>query len=68
MPNLLRAGAAGNFLAPISALSENGFKTVLEIDTVRCSDLLANRFAKMVNHPDGNLQYSESDAFTFESV
>ena len=30
------AGAAGNFLAPISKLSENGFKTVIEIDTV-CS-------------------------------
>ena len=27
-------GAAGNFLAPISGLSENAFKTVLEIDTV----------------------------------
>lgn len=27
-------GAAGNFLTPISALSENGFRTVIEIDTV----------------------------------
>jgi len=27
-------GAAGNFLAPISGLSENGFKTVMEIDTL----------------------------------
>jgi len=27
-------GAAGNFLAPISGLSENGFKTVLDIDTL----------------------------------
>ncbi|KAI0762330.1 NAD(P)-binding protein [Fomes fomentarius] len=27
-------GAAGNFLAPISKLSENGFKTVIEIDTI----------------------------------
>ncbi|KIL65265.1 hypothetical protein M378DRAFT_105231 [Amanita muscaria Koide BX008] len=27
-------GAAGNFLAPISALSENAFKTVIEIDTL----------------------------------
>lgn len=27
-------GAAGNFLAPISGLSENAFKTVVEIDTV----------------------------------
>jgi len=26
-------GAAGNFLAPISGLSENGFRTVIEIDT-----------------------------------
>ena len=28
-------GAAGNFLAPIAGMSENAFKTVLEIDTVR---------------------------------
>jgi peroxisomal 2,4-dienoyl-CoA reductase len=27
-------GAAGNFLAPIVSLSENAFKTVLEIDTI----------------------------------
>ncbi|KAH7106328.1 2,4-dienoyl-CoA reductase [Auriculariales sp. MPI-PUGE-AT-0066] len=27
-------GAAGNFLAPLSALSENAFKTVIEIDTI----------------------------------
>jgi peroxisomal 2,4-dienoyl-CoA reductase len=37
------SGAAGNFLAPISGLSENGFRTVIEIDTVGlplCSVLL----------------------------
>ncbi|TAQ89562.1 hypothetical protein B7494_g2139 [Chlorociboria aeruginascens] len=28
------AGAAGNFVAPISALSSNAFRTVLEIDTL----------------------------------
>ncbi|KAL0959210.1 hypothetical protein HGRIS_014489 [Hohenbuehelia grisea] len=27
-------GAAGNFLAPISTLSENAFRTVMEIDTI----------------------------------
>jgi len=27
-------GAAGNFLVPISAMSENAFRTVLEIDTI----------------------------------
>lgn len=27
-------GAAGNFLAPIDGMSENAFRTVLEIDTV----------------------------------
>jgi len=27
-------GAAGNFLAPISGLSENGFKTVIDIDAI----------------------------------
>lgn len=30
----LASGAAGNFLAPISGMSENAFKTVMEIDTV----------------------------------
>lgn len=29
-----RSGAAGNFIAPISGLSENAFRTVIEIDTV----------------------------------
>lgn len=28
------AGAAGNFVAPISGLSPNGFKSVIEIDTI----------------------------------
>ncbi|POS85291.1 NAD(P)-binding protein [Erysiphe pulchra] len=28
------AGAAGNFIAPISDLSSNGFRTVIEIDTI----------------------------------
>lgn len=28
------AGAAGNFVAPISGLSPNAFKTVIDIDTI----------------------------------
>ncbi|KAG8984274.1 hypothetical protein FRB94_006186 [Tulasnella sp. JGI-2019a] len=32
--DLVICGAAGNFLAPIDGLSENGFRTVLEIDTL----------------------------------
>ncbi|OBZ78773.1 Peroxisomal 2,4-dienoyl-CoA reductase SPS19 [Grifola frondosa] len=32
--DLVICGAAGNFLAPISKLSENGFRTVIEIDTI----------------------------------
>lgn len=28
------AGAAGNFIAPLSALTPNGFKTVIDIDTI----------------------------------
>ncbi|KZO92115.1 NAD(P)-binding protein [Calocera viscosa TUFC12733] len=32
--NFVICGAAGNFLAPISGLSENAFKTVLDIDTL----------------------------------
>lgn len=30
--NSISAGAAGNFLAPISQLSTNAFRTVIEID------------------------------------
>lgn len=30
----LSAGAAGNFISPISGLSANAFKTVLDIDTI----------------------------------
>jgi peroxisomal 2,4-dienoyl-CoA reductase len=29
-----RAGAAGNFLAPIRGLSTNAFKTVIDIDVI----------------------------------
>ena len=32
---LVITGAAGNFLASIAAMSENAFKSVMEIDTVR---------------------------------
>lgn len=38
------SGAAGNFLAPISGLSENGFKTVMDIDTVRACKLILQLF------------------------
>ncbi|KAJ3010259.1 hypothetical protein NUW54_g2539 [Trametes sanguinea] len=34
LSSFARPGAAGNFLAPISKLSENGFRTVIEIDTL----------------------------------
>jgi 2,4-dienoyl-CoA reductase [(3E)-enoyl-CoA-producing], peroxisomal len=30
----IRAGAAGNFLAPINALSTNAFKSVIDIDLI----------------------------------
>lgn len=36
-------GAAGNFLAPISGLSENAFRTVIEIDTVSKAVYLMGR-------------------------
>ena len=32
--NIASAGAAGNFLAPISQLSSNGFKSVMDIDVL----------------------------------
>jgi peroxisomal 2,4-dienoyl-CoA reductase len=31
---IIRAGAAGNFLAPINALSANAFKSVIDIDLI----------------------------------
>lgn len=37
--NLCLIGAAGNFLSPLSGLSENAFRTVIEIDTVRMFSL-----------------------------
>lgn len=42
-------GAAGNFLAPISGLSENGFRTVIEIDTV--SPSLCSIFLILIANP-----------------
>jgi hypothetical protein len=39
--------AAGNFLAPISTLSENGFKTVIDIDVVRRLLLSCHTRAKL---------------------
>jgi type III secretory pathway component EscT len=38
---LFSAGAAGNFISPISGLSANAFKTVLDIDTIGSVSLIA---------------------------
>ena len=42
------SGAAGNFLAPISGLSENAFKTVIEIDTVSGRERMSWHICLMV--------------------
>jgi hypothetical protein len=37
----LPIGAAGNFLAPIESITEKGFRTIIEIDTVGSSEFEA---------------------------
>jgi len=49
-------GAAGNFLVPISGMSENAFKTVMEIDTV-CPLLHSRSSGTSIYSTDRFLQY-----------
>ncbi|KAK4041389.1 hypothetical protein C8A01DRAFT_34587 [Parachaetomium inaequale] len=55
------AGAAGNFVAPISALSPNAFKTVIDIDTIGTFNTikatipyLVDSAARNPNNPSGS--------------
>jgi hypothetical protein len=47
---LSSAGAAGNFIAPISGLSANAFKTVLDIDTIGSVSLIALSICFVIGH------------------
>lgn len=58
-------GAAGNFLAPISNLSENGFRTVIEIDTVRPPPRVVGRADDELTasvRTDRHVQHYQGDA------
>lgn len=60
------SGAAGNFLAPIGGLSENAFRTVIEIDAVRqpclcCDKPISQELLNLV----GYIQHGESNITTY---
>ncbi len=48
-------GAAGNFLAPAAALSSNGFRAVLDIDTVGTYNVSRAAFDKALRDHGGNI-------------
>lgn len=48
-------GAAGNFLAPVDKLSANGFKTVLEIDTMGTFNVSKAVYEKSMKKNGGNI-------------
>lgn len=48
-------GAAGNFLAPVDKLSPNGFKTVLEIDTMGTFNVSKAVYEKCMKKNGGNI-------------
>jgi len=48
-------GAAGNFLAPAAALSYNGFRTVMEIDTIGTFNVSRAAFEKSLRAHGGHI-------------
>ena len=48
-------GAAGNFLAPIDKLTSNGFKTVLEIDTLGTFNVCKATYERSLKSNGGNI-------------
>jgi peroxisomal 2,4-dienoyl-CoA reductase len=66
-PLKVSAGAAGNFLAPISGMSENAFRTVIEIDTVgvvcsRRSHVYLSMTARYLQHDQSHDSSRSRDA------
>ena len=59
-------GAAGNFLASIDGMSENAFKTVMEIDTV-CS-LLIDPHHCLIGIVDRNIQHYQGHIAIYPRV
>lgn len=48
------AGAAGNFIAPISDLSSNGFRTVIDIDTIGSYNTLKATLPHLITSAERN--------------
>jgi peroxisomal 2,4-dienoyl-CoA reductase len=53
--DILVNGAAGNFLAEAEHLSLNGFKTVIEIDTIGTFQMCKHVYRKWMNKNGGNI-------------
>lgn len=53
--DILVNGAAGNFLAPFEKLTSNGFKTVLEIDTLGTFNMSKAVFESSMKKNGGNI-------------
>ncbi|KAK4121710.1 NAD(P)-binding protein [Parathielavia appendiculata] len=66
------AGAAGNFVAPISGLSPNAFKTVLDIDTVGTFNTIKatipHLIASAARNPNPNPNHSHQTGGRFLAV
>jgi NAD(P)-dependent dehydrogenase (short-subunit alcohol dehydrogenase family) len=60
-------GAAGNFLATIDGMSENAFKTVLEIDSVCASHNHKMHYGQQ-HCVDGYFQYSQGNSASHPSI
>lgn len=61
--DILVNGAAGNFLAPAAALSPNGFKTVMDIDTLGTFNACKLCFEQLVQSKGVILNISATQAF-----
>lgn len=53
-PGVIIAGAAGNFMAPATAISANGFKTVVDIDLIGTYNVFRAGF-DIVTKPDASM-------------
>ena len=56
---IIRAGAAGNFLAPITALSANAFKSVIDIDVLGSYNTLKATLPALLKSAAANVDASE---------
>ncbi|MEY1662347.1 SDR family oxidoreductase [Isoalcanivorax beigongshangi] len=61
--DVLVSGAAGNFLAPATGMSENGFRTVIEIDLMGTFHVLRNAYGFLRKPGASVINISASQAF-----